>query len=53
LTVEERVCFPVLRGEMIGHFFPDLMVDGLVLVEVKSRHVLATLEPSTTCACPR
>jgi GxxExxY protein len=45
LTVQERVSFPVFfRGEIIGEFFPDLIVNGVVLVEVKSKHVLVSMD---------
>ena len=41
LTVQERVSFPVFfRGEIIGEFFPDAVVNGVVLVEVKSKNTL-------------
>ena len=42
MTAEERVSFPVFfRGEMIGQFFPDIVVNGIVLVEIKSKHALS------------
>ncbi len=42
LTAVERVSYPVFfRGEIIGEFFPDLVVNGIVLVEVKSKNTLA------------
>ena len=38
LTVLERPSYPVFfRGEIIGEFFPDVVVDDVVLVEIKSR----------------
>jgi GxxExxY protein len=41
LTVQERISFPVFfRGEVIGEFFPDAVVNDVVLVEIKSKHVL-------------
>ena len=41
LTVLERVSFPVFfRGEIIGEFFPDAVVNDVVLVEVKSKNTL-------------
>ena len=41
LTVMERVSYPVFfRGEIIGEFFPDLVVNDVVLVEVKSKNAL-------------
>jgi GxxExxY protein len=41
LTVIERTSFPVFfRGEIIGEFFPDIVVNGVVLVEVKSKSML-------------
>ena len=37
LRVAERVPFPVMfRGELLGEFFADIVVNDLVLVEVKS-----------------
>jgi GxxExxY protein len=41
LTVVERRSFPVFfRGELIGEFWPDLVVNDLVLVEIKSKNSL-------------
>ena len=41
LTVVERTSFPVFfRGEVIGEFWPDLLVNSLVLVEIKSKSSL-------------
>jgi len=37
LSVVERVPFPVtFRGELLGDFFADIVVNGLVLVEIKA-----------------
>jgi GxxExxY protein len=37
LSVAERVPFPVtFRGHLLGDFFGDIVVNGLVLVEVKA-----------------
>jgi GxxExxY protein len=37
LTVEEGSPFPVwFRGHLLGDFFTDIVVDGLVLAEVKA-----------------
>lgn len=41
LDVVERVSFPVFfRGGIIGEFFPDLVVKGVVLIEIKSKAAL-------------
>ena len=41
LTVSERASFPVFfRGAIIGDFCPDITVNGIVLVEVKSKSML-------------
>ena len=41
LAVRERCSYPVFfRGEIIGEFFPDLVVDDVVLVEIKSKSAL-------------
>ena len=38
LTVLERPSYPVFfRGGIIGEFFPDVIVDDVVLVEIKSK----------------
>ena len=43
LTVTERASFPVFfRGEIIGDFCPDIVVDDKVLVEVKSKNTIVT-----------
>jgi GxxExxY protein len=37
LSVAERAPFPVhFRGELLGDFFADVVVNGLVLVEIKA-----------------
>jgi len=41
LQVEEQVRLPVyFRGILIGEFYADIVVNGLVLIEVKCRRVL-------------
>ena len=41
LTVEENVRFEVwFRGQMIGEFYADIVVNGVVLVEIKSSSLL-------------
>ena len=38
LTVAERVSYPVFfRQHLLGDFYADIVVDGLVLVEIKSK----------------
>ena len=41
LSVVERVPFPVLfRGQVLGEFFADIVVNGLVLLEIKAASAL-------------
>src|SRR3954468_14287539 len=41
LAVDEHAIYPVFfRGQLIGEFVPDIIVNGLVLVEVKSKSTL-------------
>ena len=41
LSVVERMPFPVLfRGQLLGEFFADIVVNGLVLVEIKAASAL-------------
>ena len=43
LIVLERASFPVFfRGEIIGDFCPDIVVNDVVLVEIKSKSVLVS-----------
>src|SRR5262249_35811333 len=43
LIVLERASFPVFfRGEMLGDFCPDIVVNDVVLVEIKSKSVLVS-----------
>jgi GxxExxY protein len=41
LTAVERASFPVFfRGEIIGEFCPDIVINDVVLVEIKSKTML-------------
>jgi GxxExxY protein len=41
LSVVERTPFPVLfRGQVLGEFFADIVVNGLVLLEIKAASAL-------------
>ena len=41
LRVVERVPFPVMfRGELLGEFFADIVVNDLILIEIKATSVL-------------
>jgi GxxExxY protein len=41
LRVAERVPFPVMfRGELLGEFFADIVVNDLILAEIKATSVL-------------
>ena len=41
MTVVERASFPVFfRGEIIGDFCPDMIINDVVLVEIKSKSCL-------------
>ena len=41
LSVVERMPFPVLfRGQLLGDFFADIVVNGVVLVEIKAGNAL-------------
>ena len=42
LSVVERAPFPVtFRGELLGDFFADIVVNGLVLLEIKAASALS------------
>jgi GxxExxY protein len=56
LQVEEEVPLPVyFRGILIGEFYGDIVVNGLVLVEVKCRKALEPRDKAQVmnylCAC--
>jgi GxxExxY protein len=49
LRVAERVPFEVyFRGELIGTFIADIVVEGLVLIEIKSKSVLTPMDEAQT-----
>ena len=42
MTVEEEVPIPVLfRGQSVGVFYADLVVDGLIILELKTAETLS------------
>jgi GxxExxY protein len=43
--VQERVPFEVcFRGELIGSFIADIVVEGLILIEIKSKSALISID---------
>ena len=49
LSVVERTPFPVLfRGQVLGEFFADIVVNGLVLLEIKAASALVPWHDAQT-----
>lgn len=54
LTVVEHGSYPVIfRGEIIGEFSPDAVVNGVILVEVKSKSALLHQDEAQVINCLR
>ena len=49
LSVVERAPFPVtFRGQLLGDFFADIVVNGLVLLEIKATTALSRWDEAQT-----
>jgi GxxExxY protein len=49
LRVNERVSFEVLfRGQLLGIFVADIVVEGLVLIEIKSKSAMTPRDEAQT-----